>query len=48
MLHKIDKDYHAMVGLSRKMKIPENIGLENAKLMKVKMQERVMELWNEY
>ena len=48
MLHRIDKDYHAMVGLSRKLKVPESIDLEMAKQLKVKMQERVMELWNEY
>lgn len=45
-LPKIDKDYHAMVGLSKRMKLPEKLEVEEAKALKIKMQERVMELWN--
>ena len=43
---KLDKDYHAMIGLSRRLKYPKNIELDTAKRLKVGMQERVMELWH--
>ena len=47
---KIDKDYHAMVGLSKRLKVPneDELDLDYAKELKIKMQERVMELWNEH
>eukprot|EP00347_Sterkiella_histriomuscorum_P001182 403373014 len=47
-LSKIDQDYHELIGLGRKAKIPQTLQLEQAKELKLKMQERVMELWNLY
>lgn len=44
---KMDKDYFSMIGLAKRMRIPDNLTLDQAKELKIKMQERVMELWNE-
>ena len=46
MMVKIDKDYHCMMGLSRRLKVPDDLDIEQAKLLKMQMQERLMELWN--
>ena len=43
----MDKDYFSMIGLAKRMRIPDNLTLDQAKELKIKMQERVMELWNE-
>lgn len=37
-----------MMGLAKRMKMPEDITLDQAKELKINMQERVMELWNEH
>jgi hypothetical protein len=37
-----------MVGLSRRITVPDNVSSNRAKELKIKMQERVMELWNEH
>lgn len=48
MVAKLDKDYNAMFGLCKRVSIPEIITVERAKELKIKMQERVMELWNSH
>jgi len=48
MLAKLDKDFHVMLGLGKRLKSPEDYDIEKAKELKILMQERVMELWNEH
>lgn len=37
MLTKIDKDFHTIIGLSKKIKVPEDLDFELAKELKIKM-----------
>lgn len=45
---KIDKDYYAWVGLTKRVTLPEELDFDHAKHLKYKTQERVMELWNQH
>jgi hypothetical protein len=36
-----------MKGLGKRMKVKSDLDLQRAKELKLKMQERIMELWNE-
>lgn len=35
-----------IIGLTKRIRVPEEISLSQAMELKLKMQERVMELWN--
>jgi hypothetical protein len=45
---KFDKDYHMLVGLNRKIKLPQEYEIEKLMSFKLSLQERVMSLWNEH
>lgn len=46
MISKVDKDYFQAIGLGRRLELPKDLTVEEAKMLKLKIQERVMELWN--
>ncbi|CDW91681.1 UNKNOWN [Stylonychia lemnae] len=44
-LNKIDKELQTLLGLNRRVKMPKNYDVEQAKELKLKMQENVLKLW---
>ena len=44
---KVDKDYFQAMGLGRRLELPKDVTIEDAKLLKLKIQERVMVLWTD-
>jgi len=37
MLTKIDKDFHTIIGLSKRVNLPEGLDFDTAKELKIKM-----------
>jgi hypothetical protein len=44
--YPVDKEYHMMLGLTKREKVIEGISVERAQEIKLLMQERVMQMWN--
>jgi len=45
MTLKVDKDFFMLIGLGRRLALPTHLSIEHAKELKLRTQERVMELW---
>ncbi len=43
----LDKEYNTLMGLTKRENLPENISVQRAKEIKLLMQERIMQMWNQ-